>query len=144
MREHLPQWDAAAQLRQAIADGNPNLAHLAQMVTTPLGTEGQQMGFNDLPAVAQYLYQNHNRPLVVIDTTTADHDFMFTYYNQNGRPGLAADFSAALNGLDGPPIVLLYTPGHWNAVVPTQSQNAPFHEEPSPDDLCGCVPWSRV
>ncbi|MDR2396340.1 MAG: hypothetical protein LBD69_00540 [Puniceicoccales bacterium] len=43
----------------------------------------------------------------------------------------------------GSPIVLLYRPGHWEAVVPTP----PEPKSQTPDDscgCCGCIPWSRV
>jgi hypothetical protein len=148
-----PQWQAAANLRQRIADGNPNLAHLAQMVTTLLGTEDQQMGFDALPAVAQHL----NRPLVVINTTPdADHT-MFAHYDQSGTRHGAADFQAALDvdfiassisltpdstlmfdlhaqTQPQQPIVLLHRPGHWEAVLP---QNAPPPDTLEPVPLEG-------
>ncbi|MDR2769611.1 MAG: hypothetical protein LBB19_03630, partial [Puniceicoccales bacterium] len=75
------QWQAAAGLRHAIAGADPSLGHLREMVTTPLGTEDQQMGFNALPAVARHL----NRPLVVINTTATDPNNVFAYYDQNGN-----------------------------------------------------------
>ncbi|MDR0392852.1 MAG: hypothetical protein LBH52_01305 [Puniceicoccales bacterium] len=113
------QWQAAERLRQVIAD-DPGFDHLREMVTTPLGTEDQQMGFDALPAVARHL----NRPLVVINTTPDAGHPMFTYYDQGGHHGLAADFQAALNAnptpLDNPPIVLLYRLGHWEAIVPQE------------------------
>ncbi|MDR2768946.1 MAG: hypothetical protein LBB19_00080, partial [Puniceicoccales bacterium] len=78
---NFPQWQAAAGLRHAIAGADPSLGHLREMVTTPLGTEDQQMGFDALPAVARHL----NRPLVVINTTATDPNNVFAYYDQNGN-----------------------------------------------------------
>jgi hypothetical protein len=126
-RQHLPQWEAAKRPRKDIANmmGNPNLA---QMVTTPLGTEDQQMGFNALPAVARHL----NRPLVVINTTPdADHH-MFAYYDQNGTQYGTNNFQTAMNRVRKmDTVILLYRPGHWEAAVPQNLQNA----LDLPDDL---------
>jgi hypothetical protein len=107
-----PQWGEATQLRQTIADLTGN-QHIRDMVTTPLGTEDRQMGFDALPAVAQHL----NRPLVVINTTPDAQHPMFAYYNQNGNHGIANGFQAALDAAHNP-VILLYRPGHWEAVVP--------------------------
>jgi hypothetical protein len=127
------QWQAAAQLRQMIAHLTQN-THLTQMTATALGTEDQQMRFDDLPAVAQYLFQNHQRPLVVINATAAPSNPMFTYYGPNGEPVTTDNFQEALNTThaapENPPIVLLYRLGHWDAVVPTPSQKQ------QPDTSC--------
>lgn len=133
------QWNDAAQLRRAIAVA-PGLDHLRGMTTTPLGTEDQQMGFDALPAVARHL----NRPLVVINTTPTTNHPMFAYYDQGGNHYEAINFRAALDtgfvassisstpdstlmfdlhtqARREQPIVLLYRPGHWEAVLPNHA-----------------------
>ncbi|MDR0647048.1 MAG: hypothetical protein LBF43_01260 [Puniceicoccales bacterium] len=140
IKENDDRWNAAAALRQAIANMDPALARLRDMTTMPLGTEDQQMGFDDLPAVARHLHQQYNRPLIVIDATATPENQqpMFTYYDQNGTKYGATDFQAAMYPIRGmTPIILLYKPGHWDAVIPTPSEPPPNPalRKPPPGDV---------
>jgi hypothetical protein len=132
------QWQAAADLRYAIADLTGN-QHIRNMITTPLGTEAQQMGFNALPKVAQYLREHYHKPLVVIDTTHTPQP-QFTYYDQNGNHGLATTFQAALGATTTRPeetrIVLQYSSGHWNSVIDPNAQ----HPVDDSSGGCTCLP----
>ena len=113
------EWKAAAELRKTIADATGN-EHLQEMTTTALGTEANQLGFDALPAVAQHLANLKNpRNLVVINSTPTEQYPMYSYYDAQGEQHSVNNLNDALEKSNNP-VILLYTPNHWQAVLPAK------------------------
>lgn len=79
------------------------------------GCRYQRLDIDDLPAVAQYLSQQ-GRGLIVINSVPDEAYPMYSYYDADGTRHTVSSFNAALQNVQNP-LVLLYTPGHWQAIV---------------------------
>ncbi|MDR1665789.1 MAG: hypothetical protein LBR62_01960 [Puniceicoccales bacterium] len=97
-------WQEAVNLRQGLG-----LIDLEEMVTDPNDMRGQ-LGFDALPVIGQYFTILGLR-LVVINSV--EHP-MYSYYD--GRRMHPADSFEEVLGEE-TPMVLLYQPGHWDAVT---------------------------
>ena len=114
-------WQNAANLRQALF-GNTNA--LGQMVTDVaahnqvnrwLALDNQQA----LQAVNTHVRNQGRSSLVILDTTvTVESGVAFTVIGANGEQIRYNTLTDALNEAGNNPLMLVYTPNHWKAVVP--------------------------
>lgn len=89
------------------------------------------LGMEDLNHVATYLNENYNRGLIIVNTVPRNialndvilpDDYVYTYY-ANGQWYNANSLDEAVHnvnektGHNTKPVILLYTPDHWKAVL---------------------------
>lgn len=92
---------------------------------------GEWLGMENLNHVATYLNENHNRGLIIVNTVPRNialndvilpDDYVYTYY-ANGQWYNANSLDEAVHnvnektGYNTKPVILLYTPDHWKAVL---------------------------
>ncbi|MFQ6723530.1 MAG: hypothetical protein ACLRFH_03965 [Opitutales bacterium] len=123
------QWQQAEQLRRTMF---PDVQNLSQMVTneTPQNEREQHYLPLDNEEVRQAIFRiaaEHGRQVIVINSVyNADFanddpvNHLFMVLNSDADNGIVPyeNFAAALRKAGNNPIVLLYTPGHWQAVLP--------------------------
>ena len=122
-------WNAAESLRREIFSTDPNLS---QMVTDRLnqGNRFLPLGLEALSLVARA----QGRPIIVINSTYVEHaafedptaenvNYMFITVKPEGsiETSSSIKFKDVLKSAGENPIVLLYTPNHWKAVIPNPS-----------------------
>lgn len=120
------QWQQAEELRQRMFPNNPNLS---QMVTnvTPQDEREQHYLPLDTKEARQAIFRiaNENNRQVIIINSTYDNtlenedplNHLFMTLNADGDIVPYEDFEVALQNTGNNPIILLYTPGHWQAVL---------------------------
>lgn len=120
VKQRSEQWEAAARLRRTIAGATDN-ENLQDMTTNAFGTEVNHLGFDALPAVARHLASLKNTPrgLVVINSTPTEQYPMYSYYDEQGEQHSVNNLNDALKNSNNP-VILLFKPGHWQAVLPAR------------------------
>ena len=127
--EHVTQrdenWMATERLRREIF---PTGSNLSQMVTNwPDPLQNNRFLPLDL-GVLSAITRAQGRPIIVINSTYVEHaafedptNHMFITVSPDGGRIFPINFGNALRSAGERPIVLLYTPNHWEAVILTPS-----------------------
>ena len=118
-------WNSAENLRRKIFSTNPNLSQMVIDRSDPL----QNNRFLPLDlGVLSAITRAQGRPIIVINSTCVDNpafedptNHMFITVSPDGGRIFPTNFGDALRSAGERPIVLLYTPNHWKAVISNPS-----------------------
>lgn len=122
-------WHAAERLRQHMFPNDPDLSQMVTRTTSDVDRQRRYLPLDNQNA-RQAIFAIAGRQVIVINSTynsnnpsgdPLNNEFMIL--NEDGSITLCESFQAALGASEENPIVLLYTPGHWQAAMPINLHN---------------------
>lgn len=108
-----PELRAAISLRQVLFENsNDDLIQMGRWLALD--------DVNTLQAVNHYLMTQGRTSLIIFDTTvTVESGVAFSLVNANGERQFFNTLEEVLQAGGNNPLMLVYTPNHWKAVIPT-------------------------